>query len=107
MSDHSIVGPVDSAARCPGFVTDLVMRCGHEDRSALVSLMHLLYAPVRARVAAALPDAVADELVGQAFLHIWRRAASYDPVSSGDVVTWLLTEAASVTHRAAPVCVAS
>lgn len=86
----------DAGHGCPGFVTALVLRCGQGDESALLALMELLYVPVRARLAVvALPDAEADELVGRAFVHIWRRAASYDASHQAGVISWLLDEAAS------------
>ena len=96
-----------STERCPGFVTALVCRCGQGDRAALLALMELLYAPVRARIAGARDDDEADELVGRAFVHIWERAASYDPQRQGGVVSWLLEEAASTVPDASRVLVAS
>ena len=93
---------------CPGFVTALVLRCGQGDESALVALMGLLYGPVRARLAVdALRDTEADELVGRAFLHIWRRAASYDGSNQAGVIAWLLDEAVSALGMTTPGLAAS
>lgn len=93
----------DAGDGCPGFVTALVLRCGQGDQSALGALMSLLYGPVRARLAVAdLPDADADELVGRAFVHIWRRAASYDASHPVGVVAWLLDEAVSAVGLTKP-----
>lgn len=98
----------DSGAEgCPGFVTALVLRCGQGDRAALLALMDLLYAPVRARLAPTCADEEADALVGRAFVHLWHRASSYAPRSQPDVVAWLLDEAVSGVGSAAPVLVAS
>lgn len=86
----------ESEPRCPGFVTALVLRCGQGDEAALVALMELLYAPVCARLAVTtLPSHEAEEIAGRAFVHIWHRAAAYDPSPGADVVAWLLDEAES------------
>jgi len=97
----------DAEHGCPGFVTALVLRCGRGDEAALVALMELLYSPVRARLAVALPDAEADELVGLAFIHIWGRAAAYDAPSQAGVIAWLLDEAAFALGLTTPVLAAS
>lgn len=98
----------DAGHGCPGFVTALVLRCGQGDESALLALMELLYGPVRARLAVAdLPDAEADELVRRAFVHIWRRAASYDASNQAGVISWLLDEATSAPGLTTPVLAAS
>lgn len=96
-----------SAGRCPGFVTALVHRCGQGDQAALLALMELLYVPVRARIAGARDDDEVDELVGRAFVRIWERAPSYVPARQGNVVSWLLDEAASTVPDASRVLVAS
>jgi DNA-directed RNA polymerase specialized sigma24 family protein len=81
---------------CPGFVTALVLRCASGDETALMALMSLLYAPVRARLSgAAVSETEADELVGRAFVHIWRRAAAYDVSNPAGVIAWLLDQASS------------
>lgn len=106
MSETRMNEQADDTVRCPGFVTVLVARCADGDPAALVGLMHLLYAPIRARLGRSLTDAEADELVGRALLHIWDRCASYD-AGAGDVVAWLLDEAASATGQPDALCVAS
>lgn len=96
-----------STDRCPGFATALLLRCGQGDRPALLTLMELFYAPVRARVAADLPDHEADALVGQAFIHIWERAPSYRPRRQPGPVAWVLDEASAAVRTARPALVAS
>lgn len=96
MDENDPRAAADAGHGCPGFVTALVLRCGRGDESALVALMELLYGPVRARLGLAHhSDAEADEVLGRAFVHIWRRAASYDASKQAGVVAWLLDEAAS------------
>ena len=96
-----------STERCPGFVTALVLRCGQGDQAALLTLMELLYAPVRARIASNRPDDEADVLVGRAFLHVWEHASSYDTRRQPGPVAWVLDEAASTVRETTPVLVAS
>lgn len=100
-----------STERCPGFITALVLRCGQGDQAALLALMELFYAPVRARVAdsdtVSLSDDEVDALVGRAFVHIWQRAPSYDPARRPGPVAWLLAEAAATVRGASPALVAS
>ena len=98
---------ISSTERCPGFVTALILRCGQGDQPALLTLMELLYAPVRASVASGRPDDEADALVGQAFVHIWEHASSYEPRRQPGPVAWILAEAATTVRSAPPVLVAS
>lgn len=96
-----------STERCPGFLTALLLRCGQGDQRALLALMELFYAPVRACVATGRPDDEADVLVGRAFVQVWQHASSYEPRRQPGPVAWVLTEAASAVRDATPVLVAS
>lgn len=97
----------NSTEQCPGFVTALVLRCGQGDQAALLALVELFYAPVRARIAGARSGDEVDELVSRAFVHIWQRASSYEPRRQPGPVAWILTEAASTVGDATPVLIAS
>lgn len=96
-----------STERCPGFVTALLLRCGEGDQRALLALMELFYAPVRARIAAGRPDDEADALVGRAFVHLWEHAPSYEPRRQPEPVAWILAQAAATVRETTPVLVAS
>ncbi len=108
MDEHNSRTARDAEDDCPGFVTALVLRCAAGDDSALMVLMALTYAPVRALlVSRVLTDTEADELVGRAFIHIWHQAESYDASTQAGVIAWLLHEAGAALGLTTPVLAAS
>ena len=51
-----------ASTHCPGFVTDLIARCGRGDETALARLFHLFYVPISAAVTEQAPGRAAEEL---------------------------------------------
>lgn len=90
-----------SVSSCPGFVTDLVLRCARGDRAALGVLFDLLHSPVAAVVGT--PGVARDDLVVEVFRDVWQRAPAFH--SGDDPVTWVL-ELARSTARSSPAGVA-
>lgn len=84
---------------CPGFITDLVLRCGRGDAGALARLLDLLYAPVAHRVAELSPTDRTDDLVVEVFSRLWRDASDYRPGPGNGPVEWVLQLAESVASR--------
>ena len=77
---------------CQGFVTQLVLRCGKGDVTALGELFDLTFDLVAAAVNRVAPSAerVDDEIV-DAFGRIWGRATEYVPTELG-VVAWVVEQ---------------
>ena len=78
---------------CQGLLTNLVVRCGLGDETALGELFDLTFFVVAATVkrGVASSTGVDDEVV-EAFGRIWHRAATYEP-KRADVLAWLLNQA--------------
>jgi hypothetical protein len=94
MSISASVTPAPSVSeRCQGFITNLVLRCGRGDETALGELFDLTFFLVRAAVngRALTPTGVDDEVV-EAFRRIWRRAPGYRPTERG-VLAWVFDQA--------------
>jgi hypothetical protein len=79
---------------CPGFITELILRCGRGDEAALGPLFDLFYAPVAAAVAQPDRPGTAGELVHEAFVRVWRHAPTFVPGDLGPV-EWVLQQAAT------------
>lgn len=90
---------VAEQAACPGFITDLVLRCGRGDAGALARLLDLLYAPVAHRVEELSPEACTDDLVVEVFGRLWRDAPGYRPGPGAGPVEWVLQLAEGVACR--------
>jgi DNA-directed RNA polymerase specialized sigma24 family protein len=74
---------------CRGFITDLVLRCGRGDESALAKLFDLTYFVVLSMVRpGAAPTTGIDDEVVAAFVRIWRYAPSYRPADR-QVLAWI------------------
>lgn len=84
-----------SVSSCPGFVTDLVLRCARGDRAALGVLFDLLHAPVAAAVGS--PGVARDDLVVEVFRDVWLQAPAFR--RGADPVAWVLDLARSAAHR--------
>ncbi|MCW2792862.1 MAG: hypothetical protein JWO76_1960 [Nocardioides sp.] len=84
-------------APCRGFVTELVVRCGRGDETALGDLLDLFYAPVLALVERHGGSRPTDDVVTEAFVHLWRRAPSFRPGRCG--VDWVMEQ---LTTRVLP-----
>ena len=81
---------------CPGFITDLILRCGRGDEAALGRLFDLLHAPVSAALAQDRPEA-RDELVLDVFRRLWHHAPTFVPGQQG-AVDWAMQHAAAVAQ---------
>ena len=77
----------------PGFITNLVLRCGQGDEAALGELFDLTFFLVASAVnrGTLSPAGVDDEVVG-AFRRIWRRSSGYQPTERG-VLAWVFDQA--------------
>lgn len=85
-----------ASADCPGFITDLILRCGRGDEAALERLFDLLHAPVSAVLPLDRPEA-RDDLVLEVFRRVWRHAPTFVPGEQG-AVAWALQHAAAVAQ---------
>lgn len=82
---------------CPGFITELILRCGRGDEAALGRLFDLFYAPVAAAVGQPSRPGTAGELVHEAFVRVWRHAPTFVPGGQGPV-EWVMEQAAATTQ---------
>jgi RNA polymerase sigma-70 factor (ECF subfamily) len=82
-------------------VTDLVVRCGHGDDSALAELYELFHPLVGSLAVRQVPEREVTAVVLDAFSSVWRRAGSFQP-AVGSAVAWVLMElSAAVRAQAA------
>lgn len=79
----------------PGFVTDLVVRCGRGDETALARLFDLFYAPVSAAVRQRVPGCAAEELTARVFVRLWRHAPTYQPGDQSPV-DWVMSHVPNI-----------
>ena len=93
--DRHITRP-RASADCPGFITDLILRCGRGDEAALGRLFNVLHAPVSAALAQDRPEA-RDELVLEVFRRLWRHAPTFVPGEHG-AVAWAMQHTAAVAQ---------
>ncbi|MCX6399095.1 MAG: hypothetical protein NTX33_04080 [Propionibacteriales bacterium] len=84
-----------SAERCPGFITNLILRCAARDESALGSLFDHLYPVVNTIASRGTPAGAVDALTLASFRRLWEQAPSYDPKMQRPVA-WVMSEARSV-----------
>jgi len=88
--------------RCQGFITNLVVRCGHGDEEALGELFDLTFGVVAAAVnRGAASSAGVDDHVVEAFRRIWRRSSRYVPTERG-VLAWVFDQALDLEDAYAP-----
>lgn len=80
-----------SSDPCPGFVTDLIMRCGRGDGSALGHLFDLFLPLVSTIVRHDTPVGSTDAGVLDAFHRLWRHSPSFE--AEQDAVSWVLDHA--------------
>ncbi len=81
--------------RCPGFITDLILRCAAGDKPALGSLFDLMYPLVNAIVGSVSPSDSDETLVVATFHRLWDQAPTYDSKLSGSV-EWIVAQARAV-----------
>ena len=86
---------------CPGFVTDLVVRCGRGDETALARLFDLFYAPVSAAVGKRATGRAAEELTARVFVRLWRHAPTYQPGDQSPV-DWVMSHVPNVMRSLSP-----
>ncbi|CAB4685656.1 MAG: hypothetical protein F2667_00605 [Actinobacteria bacterium] len=77
--------------RCPGFVTDLVLRCADGEEEALGRLVDL-FLPWVLGVVGEASSLMTDALAVEAFGRMWREAPGFDP-KLGGAVAWVLEQA--------------
>jgi hypothetical protein len=87
--------------RCPGFITDLILRCAAGDKPALGSLFDLMYPLVNAIVGGAAPSDSDETRVVATFHRLWDQAPAYDPKLFGSV-EWVLVQARAVCAEELP-----
>lgn len=87
--------------RCPGFVTDLILRCAVGDEAALGSLFDHLYPLVIAIVGGAAPLESDEARVLATFRRLWDQAPNYDPKLFGSV-EWVVSQARHVVGGSLP-----
>jgi hypothetical protein len=95
--------PRPRASRCPGYITDLLLRCAQGESSALVRLFDVLHPLVRAMVEDAARSTQPDDVVVEVFGRLWRQAPAYDP-KTRTAVGWVVEQTRAVIGtRPAPV----
>lgn len=78
--------------RCPGFITDLLLRCAARDETALGSLLDHLYPLVSSLVGGPIPSDADKALVLAVFRRLWDQAPAYDP-KYREPVEWIVAQA--------------
>ena len=84
-----------ASTHCPGFVTDLIARCGRGDETALARLFQLFYVPISAAVTQQAPGGGAEELTATVFVRLWRHAPDYRPGDQSPV-DWVMEHVSAV-----------
>jgi RNA polymerase sigma factor (sigma-70 family) len=83
----------DISSPCRGLLSNLVIRCGEGDESAIGELFDLTYfLVVRIVDRGPLTSVGADDRVVEAFRRIWQRAPTYQPDEQG-VLSWVFDQA--------------
>ena len=72
-----------------GFVSDLLLRCGRGDDTALAQLFNLFYRPITDTIAGTLPGPQVADAVKDVFVDLWRRASLYQPEQQS-AVDWVM-----------------
>jgi hypothetical protein len=89
MSGYSLDMPTrHSPDRCPGFLTDLILRCAARDERALGTLFDHVFPLVNSIVVDHSGSNRDDGLIVAVFRRLWEQASTYDPKSS-EVVEWM------------------
>jgi DNA-binding NarL/FixJ family response regulator len=82
----------DVPSPCQGFLTDLVLRCGEGDESALGELFDLTYFLVARIVNPGSATSLgAEDRILEAFRRIWQRSPAYQPNQQG-VLSWVFDQ---------------
>lgn len=72
-------------------ITDLVVRCGAGDRTALDHLVTLFYPAAVAEAAAQVPSDTVDDAVVHGFVEVWRQAARFQQ-GQHRAVSWVMAQ---------------
>lgn len=80
--------------RCPGFITDLILRCAEGDEAALGSLFDQLFPLVAGIVRDHAGAGSFDDVVVAIFGRIWHDSSAYDP-KMWESVAWVVSQATS------------
>jgi DNA-directed RNA polymerase specialized sigma24 family protein len=92
MSSTALATPTVSDG-CHGFISELVLRCGEGDETALAELFDLTYFAVASvvRREAMASSGIDDEVVA-AFVRIWRHSPTFQPAKR-TVLSWIFDRA--------------
>lgn len=90
MREAGVVDAIGGPGTCRGFVTELVLRCGRGDESALMTLLDLFHAPARACLARRVAADEVDDALVEAFARVWRAAPSFTPGRRRGAAAWVL-----------------
>ncbi|MCW2757557.1 MAG: hypothetical protein JWO46_1303 [Nocardioidaceae bacterium] len=87
--------PRPRASRCPGYITDLLLRCAQGESTALGRLFDVLHPLVQAMVEDGTRSARPDDVVVEVFGRLWRQAPTYDP-KTRTAVGWVIEQTRAV-----------
>lgn len=103
MSDDSLNLPTRRGPnRCPGFLTDLILRCAARDERALGSLFDHAYPLVYSIARSHSGFRGGDDLVVAVFRRLWEQASTHDPKTS-KAVEWVTSQTRAVLEEHFPV----
>ncbi len=102
MSGYNLTMPArHEPDRCPGFLTDLILRCAARDEQALGSLFDHVYPLVSSIVTDRSRTNGDDGLVVAVFRRLWEQASTYDPKTS-QAVEWMTSQTRAVLEEKVP-----
>lgn len=93
-------GAIEMPGRCPGFVSNLILRCARGDRSAMGSLFDLMYPLVADASVQRFPALPTDDVVAAVFVQVWRYAPAYTADDRSRPIEWILGLVSTVADRA-------
>jgi hypothetical protein len=96
MSTTSSAPQTPVADRCRGLMSELVLRCGRGDETALGDLFDITFFFVAATLSRGrMPSADVDDEVVDAYRRIWRRSVGYRP-GEQSVLAWVFDQTVDV-----------
>lgn len=81
----------DRERDCDDLVTELLVRCGKGDETALAALFDLFHPVASSLAVAHAADREVTDVVHAAFSRLWRRAAAFDPAAQNGI-SWTYAE---------------
>ena len=94
---HQHATTTRTSAACPGFITELLLRCGQGDEAAFGRLFDLFHAPVAAALRQSGRPETVEELVHEVFVRVWRHAPTFVPGGQGPV-EWVMEQASAASQ---------